>query len=260
MPPKKSYFYLYVKDIDEVIEKAKKVNAVILESAHQAAWGDKFALIADPDGYQWGLAQAATFPGQSDINLRKNTQPLASQPTLPIASAIAYEQNVLTKAREVPLSINSIKNIAYGDDPQQRFDVFLPKKVKPLSPVLIFWHGGGFTNGYKEYSQFIAKMVTDMGVILVTPTYRLAPQYRLPTAYDDASLLIKEVRRLSALFSADPDNLYLAGHSAGGTIAAMTCFKMDKNFENAPQSNPIKGVYLSVASWISQKKIPSLVL
>lgn len=239
--PERQYFYLYVEDVDSVVNKAKQANAIILEEPHKAAWGDQFALIVDPDGYHWGVAQAATFPGQPDVTLRKNTQPLVAQAPLPVASAIGYEKEVLAKASAISSRIDVIRDVAYGDDPQQRFDVFLAADVKPSSPILIFWHGGGFTNGYKEYSQFIADTVTAKGIILVTPTYRLAPQNRLPAAYDDAELLIKEVRRSAHLFSGDPDNLYLAGHSAGGSIAAMACLKMDKAFSNAALSNPVKG-------------------
>ncbi|PJG57777.1 VOC family protein [Aeromonas cavernicola] len=60
----KRYFYLYVKDLDSTVANAQQAGATLLQAPHQAAWGDRFALIADLDGYQWGLAQAASFPGE----------------------------------------------------------------------------------------------------------------------------------------------------------------------------------------------------
>ncbi|WP_127957865.1 VOC family protein [Serratia microhaemolytica] len=57
----KRYFYLYVSNVDDVTEKARKAGATVLQAPHQSAWGDRFALVADPDGYLWGLAQSATL-------------------------------------------------------------------------------------------------------------------------------------------------------------------------------------------------------
>ena len=37
----------------------------------------------------------------------------------------------------------------FGDDPYQSLAVFKPER--PTGAVLIMWHGGGWTNGYKEW-------------------------------------------------------------------------------------------------------------
>ena len=53
--------------------------------------------------------------------------------------------------------------------------------------VLAFMHGGGWTNGYKEWMAFMAPAFNDAGVILVSIGYRLAPKHIYPTAFHDAT-------------------------------------------------------------------------
>lgn len=54
---KTAYFYLYVDSVDAVVTRARAAGATVLEAAYDAPWGDRFALIADINGYHWGLAQ-----------------------------------------------------------------------------------------------------------------------------------------------------------------------------------------------------------
>ncbi|WP_322067378.1 alpha/beta hydrolase [Burkholderia ubonensis] len=86
------------------------------------------------------------------------------------------------------------------------------------------WHGGGWTNGYKEWSWFMAEHVTRLGAVLVLPDYRLAPEHRMPAAFDDCLLLLRSLAA-SQTFAGDLRNVYVAGHSAGGHLAALTALR-----------------------------------
>ncbi|OVZ64299.1 hypothetical protein CDO44_02715 [Pigmentiphaga sp. NML080357] len=149
---------------------------------------------------------------------------LPAQPPLPFPAAQRYEETVLEWARGVDPGNLQARDLAYGPDPQHRYDVFAPDGMRD-APVLVFWHGGGWTNGYKEYAHFMAEAVMRRGMVFVTPTYRLAPRHRLPAAFDDATLLLAELRRNVGKWGGDARNLYLAGHSAGGGIAAMAALR-----------------------------------
>ncbi len=59
---KTQYFYLYVESVDETAKRAKEAGGLVAEAPHNAVWGDRFALIIDPNGYHWGIAQAKVFP------------------------------------------------------------------------------------------------------------------------------------------------------------------------------------------------------
>jgi acetyl esterase/lipase len=146
------------------------------------------------------------------------------QPPLPFEAAIAYEQTVLGWADSLPGHITAARDISYGPSVEHRYDVFTTDALRH-APVLVFWHGGGWTNGYKEYVSFMAPLVTGLGMVLVAPTYRLAPAHRLPAAFDDAALLLATVQQDIARWGGDPARFYLSGHSAGGGIAAMTALR-----------------------------------
>jgi len=67
-----SYFYLYVDDVDAVAARARAAGGTVLEPPRDAPWGDRFALIADINGYHWGLAQTRE-PGFPTFDPRKQS-------------------------------------------------------------------------------------------------------------------------------------------------------------------------------------------
>ena len=75
------------------------------------------------------------------------------------------------------------EEFAFGADPYQRLLVF--EAAQPDGRVLLFWHGGGWTSGYKEWMAFMAPPFNAAGVTFVSAGYRLAPQHVFPAALDD---------------------------------------------------------------------------
>lgn len=143
------------------------------------------------------------------------------QPPLPLAAAQTYARTVMTWARaSLPDSLDIHADLAYGPDRLQRFDVYAPAQAHQ-APVLIFWHGGGWTHGYREYVRFMAPHVVRLGIVLVAPSYRLAPAHRLPAAYEDALALLGHVHSHARDWGGDPERLLLSGHSAGGHLATL---------------------------------------
>ncbi|WP_080422285.1 alpha/beta hydrolase [Burkholderia ubonensis] len=153
-----------------------------------------------------------------------STMSADAQPPLPSQAAIDYERTVLSWSTDIPPDVVAIRDLRYGPDPQHRYDVFGADRLKN-APILVFWHGGGWTNGYKEYVSFLASAVVRIGMVLVAPTYRLAPRHRLPAAFDDAAALLAHLAGAARRWGGNPDRLYLAGHSAGGAIAAMAALR-----------------------------------
>lgn len=149
---------------------------------------------------------------------------LAPQPPLPLQAATDYSDTALDWARQVPPGLVLARNVAYGDGPFHRYDVFGAPARQPL-PALVFWHGGGWTHGYKEWCAFMAEPVARLGMRLVTPDYRLAPQDRLPAAHDDCLAALRHFSANAARFGADPARIYLAGHSAGAHLALLTALR-----------------------------------
>ena len=135
----------------------------------------------------------------------------------------------------------------YGPDPYQRLAVFKP--ARPNGSVLIMWHGGGWTNGYKEWMYFMAPAVTATGITFVSAGYRLAPQHVFPAGFLDCGDAVAWVYQHAASLGADPTRLFLGGHSAGGHYASLLAVSTDWHARTGvPEAAmrgclPISGVY-----------------
>jgi acetyl esterase len=90
-------------------------------------------------------------------------------------------------------------------------------------PVLLFFHGGGWVTGNIEsYNNVCANMAKLTGNTVVSVEYRLAPEYRYPTAPEDCYHVAREIFLNSErLFRIKPEEITLIGDSAGGNLAAV---------------------------------------
>jgi acetyl esterase/lipase len=147
------------------------------------------------------------------------------QPPLPFPAAEDYARTVTAWSQEpLPPSVLVSRDIAYGAHRLQRYNVFAPRGAA-RAPVLVFWHGGGWTNGYREWQTFMAPQVTALGMVLVAPSYRLTPECPLPAAHEDSMALLHDLQRRLPYWGGAADHLYLAGHSAGGHLAALAALR-----------------------------------
>jgi len=112
-------------------------------------------------------------------------------------------------------------DIAYGDFPRQKLDVYRPKKVLDKPPVIIFYYGGSWESGNKADYKFIAEAFASNGFVTVIPDYRVYPEVKFPAFMADPAKAAKWVKTRIHEFGGDPNRIFLAGHSAGAHIAVM---------------------------------------
>lgn len=127
----------------------------------------------------------------------------------------------------------------YGDDPSQSLIVY--PAAEPGSPVLVFMHGGGWTNGYKEEMAFLAPALNAAGFTLVSNSYRLAPRYVFPATADDAADALALIWRLGEHYGYDRDAIFIGGHSAGGHLASLLSVTSDWQERRGLPADIIKG-------------------
>ena len=140
---------------------------------------------------------------------------------MPFAAAEAYARQVMAWSREaLPAHVRATRDVAYGPHRLHRYDVFAPVNAHE-APVLVFWHGGGWTNGYRAYNHFMAQRVVEMGCVLVTPSYRLVTEARFPAAFEDGLAALAHLRQNLQELGGSVNRIYLAGHSAGGHLVTM---------------------------------------
>ena len=117
----------------------------------------------------------------------------------------------------------AVRGAAYGADPRQKLDVYVPEKSPAGArlPVVIFFYGGGWVDGDRGDYAFAGRAYAAQGFVAVVADYRLVPQVRFPAFIEDGALAVKWARDNVARYGGDPARISVAGHSAGSYIAAM---------------------------------------
>ncbi len=146
-----------------------------------------------------------------------------------------YHRTVMELGRNVADG----EEIQLGEDPYRSLTIY--PAAEPDGRILAFMHGGGWTNGYKEWMAFMAPALTAAGITFASLGYRLAPQHLFPSGYEDAAAGLLRLRQEAARFGADPLRLYLGGHSAGGHYAALLATRDDWWRPSGLGCNPLAG-------------------
>ncbi|MGN6609239.1 MAG: alpha/beta hydrolase [Jatrophihabitans sp.] len=89
-------------------------------------------------------------------------------------------------------------------------------------PTVVYLHGGGFVIGDLDTHDGVCRnLVRDVGAVVVSVDYRLAPEHRFPAAVDDSYAALRDVAEHIDAYGGDADRLVVGGDSAGGNLAAV---------------------------------------
>jgi acetyl esterase/lipase len=88
-------------------------------------------------------------------------------------------------------------------------------------PAVLWIHGGGYIVGSPQMEAFgTGRLARDLGVVTVSPDYRLAPEHPFPAALDDSMETLRWMRANADELGIDADRIAVMGASAGGGLAA----------------------------------------
>ncbi len=121
-------------------------------------------------------------------------------------------------------SITEEKNLVYcmAGNRKLLLDAFYPKqKTNARRIAVIIIHGGGWRSGNRTLHYPLAQRLADLGYVCFTPEYRLSTEALYPAAVYDIKAAVRWVRKNAAKFNIDANKIAIAGHSAGGELAAM---------------------------------------
>lgn len=109
-----------------------------------------------------------------------------------------------------------------------RLRIYKPSEQMNL-PILIFYHGGCFVSGDFETHDRQMRLLSNLGgALVIAVEYRLAPEHVYPAAHDDAFKASDIVSQHALSWGGNPDNITIAGDSAGGHLALVTCLRLKK--------------------------------
>lgn len=156
-----------------------------------------------------GAALAATIATPADAQ-RRLRQPLQHRAEAGTATAA------------LPAGARVIRDVAYGADAAQRFDVYLPADARN-APLLFFVHGGGWARGDKGHRALGNKRDywLGKGYAVASTNYRLLPDAAPLAQAGDVASAIAFAQRKAPEWGVDPALVVLMGHSAGAHLVAL---------------------------------------
>lgn len=128
------------------------------------------------------------------------------------------------KSRLKKHGVERIKNIAYLDSglKEHLLDIYRPVNLTGPAPVVFHVHGGSFRMLSKDTHWIMGLMFARAGFVVVNISYRLCPEHPFPGGLSDSCAALNWTLDHISEYGGDPQNVILAGESAGGNLALST--------------------------------------
>jgi len=161
-----------------------------------------------------GIERLRHFPSLDTLHPEMARQQLR-------AIALAIRRKV-----DTPKVASITERMLPGDEGQIRARFYHPETRSP-SPLVFFFHGGGFVAGDIDSYDYICRTISaKASVIVMALDYRLAPEHKYPAAVNDCMAAIRWAEAHAAEIGVDPGRRAVAGDSAGGNLAAVCALRL----------------------------------
>jgi len=119
------------------------------------------------------------------------------------------------------------RGLAYGQDPRQKLDIYVPQGLKAPAPVLLFFYGGSWQGGNRGAYRGFGQAFASAGIVTVVADYRLYPAVKYPAFVADAAGALAWLHAHAGDYSGDTARIFVSGHSAGAYNAVMLASEPD---------------------------------
>ncbi len=117
--------------------------------------------------------------------------------------------------------VEPVRSVVYDSRHGLELDVYRPQTAAGGAPMVVYFFGGSWQNGSRKRYAFAGKALAERGVVAVLPDYRLYPEVKFPAFMDDAAKAVAWARANARELGADPQRIFLMGHSAGAHIVGL---------------------------------------
>ena len=145
-----------------------------------------------------------------------------------LALLFSLAPSALVAAQAYPPSFTDARAEVYKTigDTQLSLSIFEPPAAvaKTNRPAIIFFFGGGWTNGSPAQFEQHCRALAARGMVAITADYRVASrhQVKVDSCLRDAKSALRHVRLNAKRLGIDPTRIAAGGGSAGGHLAAAT--------------------------------------
>lgn len=148
------------------------------------------------------------------------------------------------------MSITEIKDLSYGPYERNTLDAYIISSNDTPTPVLIYFHGGGYVSGDKAMFEEddLVKDCLEAGISVVSCNYRFITEYSYPAPMKDGTRAIQFVRSKAEEWGIDSNKIATAGSSAGGHLALWNALRGD--LADSTSSDSIARVSSNVSAFI----------
>jgi acetyl esterase/lipase len=139
-------------------------------------------------------------------------------------------------------------DVAYGSDPKQKFDVYMPKTAVPGAPAIVMVHGGGWWQGDKIDTPVVRNKVeawVPTGAVFISVNYPLVPKANPLQQAQSIAKALAYAQRNAAQWGADPKKFILMGFSAGAHLVSLVA------------ADPTMATSMGVQPWLGTVSLDS---
>jgi acetyl esterase len=128
---------------------------------------------------------------------------------------------------ELRVDISDVEDLSVkgtlGDIPIRKYFNSSTSDLKhKTSPLIIYFHGGGFVMGDLESHDLVCRhLCKEAKATIIAVDYKLAPEHKFPAPVIDTKDAITKILERAEEFNFDPNKVILCGDSAGGTLATV---------------------------------------